>query len=91
MCSSATSAPVERIFSCRRLRGGMIEVFKTTHNIYDTTVSPDLSFNDRANIKLHNHSLRYDLRKLFFLLVLLIPGTACLIQLLMLARLMMVR
>jgi len=57
----------------RRLRGDMIEVFKITHNIYDTTVSPDLSFNERANTintrgnhyKLQNHS--YDLQKHFFL------------------------
>ena len=26
----------------RRLRGDMIEVFKTTHNIYDPEVSPEL-------------------------------------------------
>ena len=42
----------------------MIEVFKITHNIYDTTVSPDLSFNKRANTrgnnyKLHNHSFHF--------------------------------
>ena len=45
----------------RHLRGDMIEVFKITHNIYDTTVSPDLPFNERGNIrgsnyKLQNHS-----------------------------------
>jgi len=45
----------------RRLRGDMIEVFKITHNIYDTTVAPDLIFNERASTrgnhyKLQNHS-----------------------------------
>jgi len=49
----------------------MIEVFKITHNTYDTTVSPDLPFNERANTrgnnyKLQNHSFHYDLRKHFF-------------------------
>jgi len=49
----------------------MIEVFKITHNIYDTTVSPDLSFNERAytrgnNYTLHNQSFHYHLRKYFF-------------------------
>jgi len=71
----------------------MTEVFKITHNIYDTTVSPDLSFSDRDNTrgnnyKLHNQSFYYDLRKYFCLHILLIPGIACLIQLLMLALLM---
>ena len=55
----------------RRLRGDMIEVFKITHNVYDTAVSPDLPFNERANTrgnhyKLQNHSFHYDLRKHFF-------------------------
>jgi len=54
----------------RRLRGDMIEVFKITHNIYDTTVAPDVIFNERANTrgnhyKLQNHSFHYDLRKHF--------------------------
>ena len=55
----------------RRSRSDMIEVFKITHNIYDTTISPDLSFNESANTrgnnyKLHNHSFHiYDLRKHF--------------------------
>jgi len=49
----------------------MTEVFKITHNIYDTTVLPDLPFNERGNIrgsnyKLQNHSFHYDLRKHFF-------------------------
>jgi len=50
----------------------MIVVFKITHNIYDTTVSPDLPFSERANTrgsnyKLQNHSFHhYDLRKHFF-------------------------
>jgi len=70
----------------------MLEVFKITHNIYDTTVSPDFSFNERDNIrgyyKLHNQSFHCDLRKYFSLHVLLIPGIAYLIQLLMLALLM---
>jgi len=56
----------------KRLKGGMIEVFTITLNIYDTTVSPDLSFSERANTtgnnyKLHNHSFHYDLQKDFFL------------------------
>jgi len=51
------------------LLGDMIEVFKITDNIYDTTVSPNLSYNERANTrgnnyKLHYHSFHYDLRKL---------------------------
>jgi len=54
----------------RRLRGDMIEVFKSTHNIYNTTVSPNLSYNERAktrgnNYKLHYHSFHYDLRSIF--------------------------
>jgi len=32
----------------RRLRGDMIEDFKITHNIYDTTVAPDLIFNEKS-------------------------------------------
>jgi len=32
----------------RPLRGDVIEVFKITHNISDTTVSPDLPFNERT-------------------------------------------
>jgi len=55
----------------RRLRGDMIEVFKITHNIYDTPVAPDLIFNERANTrgnhyKLQNHSFHCDLRKHYF-------------------------
>jgi len=47
------------------------KVFKITRNIYDTTVLPDLPFNERANTrgnnyKLQNHSFHYDLRKHFF-------------------------
>ena len=42
--------------------------FKITPNIYDTTVSHDLPFNERANTegnnyKLQDHSFQYDLRK----------------------------
>jgi len=58
----------------RRLRGDMIEVFIITHNIsaYDTTVAPDLIFNERANTrgnhyKLQNYSFYYHLRKHFSL------------------------
>jgi len=56
----------------RCLRCDMIEVFKITHNIYNTIVTPDLPFNERANTrgnnyKLQNHSFHYDLRKHFFL------------------------
>jgi len=54
----------------RRLQGDKTEVFKITHNIYDTTVSPDLPFKERANTrgnnyKLQNHSFHYVLRKHF--------------------------
>jgi len=50
----------------RRLRGDMIEVFKITDNIYDSTVAPGLIFNEKANTrgshyKLQNHSFHYDL------------------------------
>jgi len=33
----------------------MIEVFKIIHNIYDTSVSSDLSFNEGANIRCNNY------------------------------------
>jgi len=49
----------------RHLPGDMIEVFKITHNIYDTTVSPNLSFNNRANTRGNNFSLW--LTKAFYL------------------------
>jgi len=54
----------------RRMRGEMIEVFKLTHNIYDESVSPQLSFCTRSNIrgnnyKLLHHTFHYDLRKHF--------------------------
>jgi len=35
----------------RRMRGDMIEVFKLTHNIYDESVSPQLSFCRRSNTR----------------------------------------
>jgi len=35
----------------RHLRGDMIEVFTITNNIYDTTVSPELPFNERGNTR----------------------------------------
>jgi len=41
----------------RRLWGDMIEVFEITHNIYHTTVSPDLTFNERANTRGNNYKL----------------------------------
>jgi len=49
----------------------MIKVFKIKHNIYHTTVSPDLPCNERANTrgthyKVQNHSFHYDSRKHFF-------------------------
>jgi len=73
----------------RCLRGDMIEVFKITHNTYDTTVPPEIPFNERQgnNYKLHNHSFHYDLQKHFSLHVLLISGTPYPNQLLMLALL----
>jgi len=48
-----------------------IFLFKITHNICNTTVSPDLSFNERTktrgnNYKLHNRSFHYDLWMHFF-------------------------
>jgi len=33
----------------------MIEVFKITHNIHNTTVSHDISFNEKANTR-GNHT-----------------------------------
>jgi len=46
------------------------EVFKLTHNIYDESVSPQISFCTRSNTrrnnyKLLNHTFHYDLRKHF--------------------------
>jgi len=76
----------------RCLRGDIIDVFKITHNIYNTTVSSDISFNKRANTtgnnyKLHNQLFHY-IYESVFLCTLLITGIVCLIQLLMLALLM---
>jgi len=53
------------------MRGDIIEVFKLTHNIYDESVSPQLSFctgsNTRCNnYKLLNHTFHYDLWKDFY-------------------------
>jgi len=50
----------------RQLQGDMIEVVKITHNIYDATVSPHLSFNTGVNTrgdnyKHINHTFHYDL------------------------------
>jgi len=55
----------------RCTRGDMIEVFKLTYNIYDESVSPQLSFCTRSNTrgnnyKLQNHTFHYNLRKHFF-------------------------
>jgi len=55
----------------------MIEIVKLTHNIYDDSVSPQLSFCTRSNTrgnkyKLLNHTFHYDLRKHFF--------TACIVN-----------
>jgi len=77
----------------RRMRGDMIEVFKLTHNVYDKSVSPQLSFCTRSNTrennyKLQNHTFHYDLRKHFLQHVLLIYGTVCQIQLWILTLLM---
>jgi len=45
----------------------MIEVFKITHNIYDTTGFFQWKANTRGNYyKLHNHPFHYDLQKRFF-------------------------
>ena len=61
----------------RCMRGDIIEVFKLTHNIYDESVSSQLSFCTRSNTsgnnyKLQNHTFHYDLRKHFLQHVLLI-------------------
>jgi len=55
----------------RRLRGDMIEVFKITHNIYDSEVSPNLRYYQKSNTrgnkyKLRNHTFHYDLCKYSF-------------------------
>jgi len=55
----------------RRLRGGMIEVFKITYNIYDSEVSPNLrnypKSNNRGNkYKLLHHTFHYALHKYSF-------------------------
>ena len=55
----------------RRLREDMIEVFKITHNIYDSEVSPNLRYYPKSNTrcnkyKLLNHTFHYDLRKYSF-------------------------
>jgi len=77
----------------RRLHGDMIEVFKITHNnIHDEAVSPHLPFYTRANTrgnnyKLINRSFHYDISTHFSVNVLLIFGTVCPTQYLMLALL----
>ena len=55
----------------RRLRGDMIEVFKITHDIYDSRVSLKLPYHygsiTRGNkYKILNHRFHYDLRKHYF-------------------------
>ena len=76
----------------RRIGGDMIDIFKINHNIYYTALSPDLSFNERANTrgnryKPHNHNFIMTYENIFSLHVLSISATACLIQLLILALL----
>jgi len=49
----------------------MIEVFKITHDIYDSDMSPKLAYHSgsmtRGNkYKLFNHGYHYDLRKHYF-------------------------
>jgi len=49
----------------------MIEVFKITHNYYDSDVAVELPLNIRASpmgnkFKLENYSFHYDLRKYSF-------------------------
>ena len=46
----------------------MIEVFKITHNYYDSDVAVELPLNTRASTRVHkfkfeNYSFHYDLRK----------------------------
>ena len=54
----------------RRLRGDMIEVYKTTHDMYDRSVALELPRNvssTRGNkYKLQNHSFHYNFRKFSF-------------------------
>ena len=69
----------------RRLRGDMIEVFKITHDIYDSDASLKLVYHSssvtRGNkYKLLNKRLHYDLRK-HYLHVLLTFGIVYLITL----------
>jgi len=74
----------------RRLRGDMIEVFKITHDLYDSDVSLNLAYYSGTitignKYKLINHRFHYDLRKYYFFLhVLLIFGTVYLTMLSML-------
>jgi len=55
----------------RRLCGDMIEVFKITHNTYDSEVSPELRYYPKSNTrgnkyKLLNHTFHYDTWKYSF-------------------------
>jgi len=64
------------------MRSDMIEVFKLNHNLYDESVSPQLSFCTRSNArgnnyKLLNYTFHYHLRKHLLQHVLLIYGTVC--------------
>ena len=51
-----------------QLRGDMIQVYKTTHNIYNSEISPNLRYYPKSNTrdnkyKLLNYTFHYDLRK----------------------------
>jgi len=41
----------------RRMRGDMIVVFKLSHNIYDESISPQLSFCTRSSTRGNNYKL----------------------------------
>jgi len=77
-------------YSARRRTAYDAEINHLCHfrrNIKWTRNMPNLSFKGN-NYKLHNQSFHYDLESIFSLHVLLIPGIACLVQLLMLSLLM---
>ena len=55
----------------RRIRGDMIEMYKLTHGLYDTSSSVKFTYNVNARtrghrFKLYPHHVKYDLRRYFF-------------------------
>ena len=74
----------------RRLRGHMIKVFKITHNIYDSEVSPNLRYYPKSNTRGNKYkyltsrfTMIYANILSLFVLLGLIFGIACLTLLLM--------